>query len=61
MVEQGDAGPHPHNHLAQVDEDRHLEDRLGGEVLELEPVALQQQQKQGREWQNETGGREGNK
>jgi hypothetical protein len=29
MAEEGSAGGHPHEHLAEVDEDGHLEDGVG--------------------------------
>ena len=41
IAEEGDAGLHPHKHLAQVNENRHLGDGVGGEVLKLVPVRLQ--------------------
>jgi hypothetical protein len=46
MAEEGGAGGHPHEHLAEVDEDDRLEDRVGREVLKLEPKLLQQQQEE---------------
>jgi hypothetical protein len=42
MAEEGGAGDHPHEHLAEVDEDGRLEDGVGREVLKLEPELLHQ-------------------
>ena len=47
MPEDGDAGADPHEHLHEVDEDRHQEDGVGGEVLQLKPELLQQQEEEG--------------
>jgi hypothetical protein len=44
MAEEGGAGGHPHEHLAEVDKDGCLEDGVGREVLKLELKLLQQQQ-----------------
>jgi hypothetical protein len=41
MAEEGGAGGHPHEYLAEVDEDGRLEDGVGREVLKLEPELLQ--------------------
>ena len=43
MAEEGSAGGHPHEHLAEVGEDGRLEDGVGREVLKLEAELLQQQ------------------
>jgi hypothetical protein len=56
MAEEGSAGGHPHEHLAEVDEDGHLEDGVGGEVLKLEPKLLQQQQEERRDRQSQPAG-----
>jgi hypothetical protein len=47
MPEDGDAGPHPHEHLHEVGKDGHEEDRVGGEVLELKTELLQEQKEEG--------------
>ena len=49
LRERGRSGYHPHEHLAEVDEDGHLEDGVGREVLELESELLQQQQEERRD------------
>ena len=46
VAEEGSTCPHPHKHLTEVDEDGHLEDGVGREVLELESELLQQQQEE---------------
>jgi hypothetical protein len=46
LAKEGSAGCHPHEHLAEVDEDGQLEDGVGREVLELESELLQQQQEE---------------
>jgi hypothetical protein len=56
MAEEGSAGGHPHEHLAEVDEDGRLEDRVGREVLKLEPELLQQQQEERRDRQSQPAG-----
>jgi hypothetical protein len=38
---------HPHVHLAEVDEDGHQSDGVGREVLQLEPIVLQQREEGG--------------
>jgi hypothetical protein len=53
MAEEGGAGGHPHKHLAEVDEDGHLEDGLGREVLKLEAELLQHQQEERRDRQRQ--------
>jgi hypothetical protein len=53
VVEEGSTGPYPHEHLAKVDEDGHLEDGVGCEVLELESELLQQQQEERRDQQRQ--------
>jgi hypothetical protein len=35
---------HPHVHLVEVDEDGHQSDGVGREMLQLEPVVLQQRE-----------------
>jgi hypothetical protein len=47
MPEDGGAGADPHEHLHEVGEDRHEEDGVGGEVLELKPELLQEQEEEG--------------
>jgi hypothetical protein len=42
VAEERGARSHPHEHLTQVNKDGHLEDGVGGEVLELETELLQQ-------------------
>jgi hypothetical protein len=61
MAEEGGAGGHPHEHLAEVDEDGRLEDGVGREVLKLEPELLQQQQEERRDWQLQPTGEVGDK
>jgi hypothetical protein len=56
MAEEGGAGRHPHEHLAQVGEDGHLEDGVGHEVLKLEAELLQQQQEERRDQQRQPTG-----
>ena len=46
MAEEDDAGPHPHEHLAQVDEDGRQEDGVLREMLKLVAEIFQQQQKE---------------
>src|SRR5688572_12992465 len=36
VAEEGSTGGHPYEHLAEVDEDGRLEDRVGRKVLKLE-------------------------
>jgi hypothetical protein len=45
VAEEGSVRGHTYEHLAEVDEDGYLEDRVGSEVLKLKPELLQQQQK----------------
>jgi hypothetical protein len=59
MVEERGAGGHPHEHLAEVNEDGCLEDGVGREVLKLEPELLQQQQKERRDRQRQPTGEVG--
>jgi hypothetical protein len=59
MAEEGGAEGHPHEHLAEVDEDGHLEDGVGHEVLKLEPELLQQQQEKRRDRQRQPTGEVG--
>jgi hypothetical protein len=59
VAEERSAGPHPHEHLAEVDEDGHLEDGVGREVLELESELLQQQQEERRDRQRQPAGEVG--
>jgi hypothetical protein len=47
VLEDGDAGVDPHEHLYEVDEDRHKQDGVGGEVLQLKPELLQEQKEEG--------------
>jgi hypothetical protein len=56
LAEEGSTGGHTYEHLAEVDEDGCLEDRVGREVLKLKPELLQQQQKEGRDWQRQPAG-----
>jgi hypothetical protein len=42
VAEEGSAGGHTYEHLAEVDEDCCLEDGVGCEVLKLKPKLLQQ-------------------
>jgi hypothetical protein len=42
VAEEGSAGGHTYDHLAEVDEDFCLEDGVGHEVLKLKPELLQQ-------------------
>jgi hypothetical protein len=59
MAEEGGAWGHPHEHLAEVDEDGRLEDGVGHEVLKLEPELLQQQQEERRNRQRQPAGEVG--
>jgi hypothetical protein len=59
VAEEGSTGPHPHEYLAEVDEDGHLEDGVGREVLELESELLQQQQEERRDRQRQPAGEVG--
>ena len=56
MAEEGSTGGHPHEHLAEVDEDGRLEDGVGCKVLKLEPELLQQQQEERRDRQCQPAG-----
>jgi hypothetical protein len=56
MAEEGGAGRHPHEHLAQVGDDGRLEDGVGGEVLKLEVELLQQHQEERRDWHRQPAG-----
>jgi hypothetical protein len=56
MVEEGSGGGHPHEHLAEGDEDGRLEDGVGRKVLKLEPELLQQQQEERRDRQRQPAG-----
>jgi hypothetical protein len=47
--------PHPHVHLAKVDEDGHQSDGVGREMLQLEPVVLQQCEEEGGQWRHQPG------
>jgi hypothetical protein len=42
IAEEGSAGGHTYKHLAEVNEDRYLEDGVVREVLKLKPELLQQ-------------------
>jgi hypothetical protein len=53
LAKEGSASCHSHEHLAELDEDGHLEDGVGREVLELESELLQQQQEERRNWQRQ--------
>jgi hypothetical protein len=53
MAEEGGAGHHPHEHLAEMGEDGRLEDGVGHEVLKLEAELLQQQQEERRDRQRQ--------
>jgi hypothetical protein len=59
MVEEGGAGRHPHQHLAEVVKDGRLEDGVGREVLKLEAELLQQQQEERRDRQRQPAGKVG--
>jgi hypothetical protein len=59
IAEEGSAGGHPHEHLAEVGKDARLEDGMGSEVLKLEPELLQQQQEEGRDRQCQPAGEVG--
>jgi hypothetical protein len=56
VAEEGSAGGHTYEHLAEVDEDCCLEDGVGHEVLKLKPELLQQQQEEGRDRQRQPAG-----
>jgi hypothetical protein len=49
MPEDGGAGAHPHEHLHEMDEDRHEKDGVGGEMVKLEAELLQEQKEEGEE------------
>jgi hypothetical protein len=51
--EEAPKQPHPHVHLTEVDEDGHQSDELGREVLQLEPVVLQQREEEGGQWRHQ--------
>jgi hypothetical protein len=53
VAEEGSTGGHTYEHVAEVDEDGCLEDEVGREVLKRKPELLQQQQKEGRNWQRQ--------
>jgi hypothetical protein len=53
VAEEGSTGGHTYEHLIEVDEDGCLEDGVGREVLKLKPELLQQQQKEGQNWQRQ--------
>jgi hypothetical protein len=40
-------GANSHEHLLEVDEHRHEEDGVGGEVLQVKPEFLQKQKEEG--------------
>jgi hypothetical protein len=46
---------HPHEHLIEVSEDRHQCDGVGGKVLQLEPVKLQQREEKRRQRRHQPG------
>ena len=46
MAEEDDAGLHPHEHLAKMDEDDRQEDGVRRKMLKLEAEIFQQQQKE---------------
>jgi hypothetical protein len=47
MFEDGGTGADSHEHLHEVDEHRHEENGVGGEVLQLKPEFLQKQKEEG--------------
>jgi hypothetical protein len=49
VLEQPHRQPHPHGHLAEVDEDGHQRNGVGREVLQVEPIILQQREEEGRQ------------
>jgi hypothetical protein len=53
VAEEGSTEGHTYEHLTEVDEDGHLEDGVGREVLKLKPELLQQQQEEGRDRQRQ--------
>jgi hypothetical protein len=59
LAKEGSAGCHPHEHLAELDKDGHLEDGVGHEVLELESELLQQSQEERRDRQRQPTGEVG--
>jgi hypothetical protein len=56
VAEERSAESHPYEHLAEVDEDGRLKDRVGREVLKLKPELLQQQQEEWRDRQCQSAG-----
>jgi hypothetical protein len=53
--EQSYRRPHPHKHLAEVNEDRHQCDGVGGKVLQLEPIKLQHHEEKRRQRRHQPG------
>jgi hypothetical protein len=53
MPEDGGAGANPHKHLHEVGEDRHEEDGVGVEMMELEAELLQEQEEEGGDKRNQ--------
>jgi hypothetical protein len=59
VAEEGSTWGHPHEHLAEVDEDGRLEDGVGRKVLKLELELLQQHQEERRDRQLQPAGEVG--
>jgi hypothetical protein len=59
ITEEGGAGGHPHEHLAEVGEDGRLEDGVVREVLKLKAELLQQQQEERQDRQRQPAGEVG--
>jgi hypothetical protein len=53
LAKKGSASCHSHEHLTEMDQNGHLEDGVGREVLELESELLQQQQEERRNRQRQ--------
>jgi hypothetical protein len=45
--EQGDRWPHADEHLIEVDKDHHQNEGVRRQVLQLEPIELQQHEEEG--------------
>jgi hypothetical protein len=45
--------PHPYVHLTKVDENGHQSDGVGREMLQLEPIVLQQREEEGGQWRHQ--------
>jgi hypothetical protein len=55
VPEQPHRWPHSHEHLAEVDEDGHQRDGVRRKVLQLEPIILEQREKEGGQRRHQPG------